>query len=144
MKNLKYEVEGLLPEPVKLSLKDELMITEDIDSEVDKASHNYGFYAVLGEKAESRYQKLKYAYEVWHSTVEKDVAAGRAEKSEKAFTGPQMAAFVKSRPKYHAYQKKLTELDEHRRILKIVAKAFEMKGEMVRTKSSNRRVERGR
>ena len=143
MKNLKYEVEGLLPDPVKISLKDELLITEDIDSEVDKAAHKYGFYAVMAEKAESRYQKLKYAYEVWHAKVEKDRLLTAKEEKEK-LTGQQMQSFVKSRPKYHAYQSKLTELDEHRRILKSVAKAFEMKSEMIRTKASNRRAERGR
>ncbi len=144
MKELKYKVDGLLPESVKISLKDELVISEDIDSEVDKAAHHYGFYAVLAEKAESRHQKLKYSYDIWSAQAEKDKAHSLKELKEKPLTVNAMQSFIRSHPKYHSYHSKLTELDEQRRVLKAVSRAFEMKSEMVRTKSSNRRVERGR
>lgn len=144
MKTLTYEFAGLMAEPVKLSLKEELVITEDIDSEVDNAAANYGFYAVLAEKAESRYQKLKYSYEVWRAGHEREKSEALKVAAEKAFTVNQMDAYVMSNPKYNAYQAKLIQLDEHRRILKVVSRAFDVKSELVRTKASNRRAEMGR
>ncbi len=144
MKNLQYEVKDLLPKPVQISLKEELMISEDIDSEVDRAAHIYGYYAVLAEKAESRLQKLRYAYDIWRAEIEKNKTQEMRDDGEKPYTVGQMDAFVKAHPKYHSYQAKMTELEEHRRILKVIAKAFELKSEMVRTKAANRRTEGGR
>jgi isopenicillin N synthase-like dioxygenase len=134
-------VKGLLPDPVVVSIKSELKITEDLDHEVDTAARTYGYYAVLAEKAETRHQKMRFAFETWQAEVESREAKARNFESKKAHTEAQMKAHVRSQPKYRSYQLKLIEFDEHRRILKIIAKAFELKKDLVQTKCSNRRGE---
>lgn len=141
MKDIVYEIKGLVPEPVVVSIQKQLSITEDLDSEVDRAARTYGYYAVLAEKAETRYQKMKFAYETWMAEVESRAAKERSDATLKPFTEAQMKAHVRSQAKYRAYQLKLIEFDEHRRVIRIIAKAFELKAEMVRTKAANRRKE---
>lgn len=141
MKDVIYEIEGLVPEGYRVSLKKELMISEDIDAEVDKAAYLYGYHAVLGEKAETKYQKCKFAYEAWRANVEAEQSKSRAYEKLKAFTEAQMNAFVMSQDRYRAYRARLLELDEQRRIVKQIAKSFELKKDLVQTKSSNRRIE---
>lgn len=150
MKDILFEVEGLLPKKVVVSVKESLRLTEDMDFEVDTAAGTFGFYAVLAERAETRYQKMKLAFESWQAEVEsrflheKRVEVRTAPKEAKARmpTEGQTKSHVRMQSKYRAYQIKLIEFDEHRRILKVLSKAFEMKSELVRTKAANRRIEK--
>jgi hypothetical protein len=149
MKDLLYEVEGLLPEKVVISVKDQLKLSEDIDSEVDKAAGVYGYYAVLSERAETRYQKMKLAFEKWQAETEsryfhekrEEIKSSSKDLKLKMPTEAQMKAYVRTQSKFRAYQIRLIEYDEHRRILKVLARAFEMKIHLVQTKSANRRKE---
>ena len=141
MRDIVYEIKNLVPESVIISVKDDLTITEDIDTEVDRAASHFGFYAVLAEKAETRYQKMKFAFDQWKAQVESAEIMTRAREGKKPFTEAQMKAHVQSQPKYKAFQIRLIEFDEQRRIVKVVAKAFELKKDLVQTKSSNRRKE---
>lgn len=141
-KDFKVEVEGLMPEKLSLEVKKSLRITEDIDTEVDQAAAEYGFYAILSEKAETRYQKLEFAYKKWKAEFETAENASRSRDGLKPRTEAQMKALISSSERNKAYQLKLIKLDEDRRHMKALAKAFELKSEMVRTKSSNRRSER--
>jgi len=141
VRDIFYEVKGLLPETVSLSIKKELHVSEDIDHEVDIAASTYGFYAVLAEKAETRHQKMRFAAEGWTASVEARTAKERSDEKLKNYTESQMKAHVRSQSKYRAYHLKLIEFDHDRRILKIIAKAFELKLELVRTKAANRRRE---
>jgi hypothetical protein len=140
--DLKIEIEGLMTEKLSLEVKKSLRITEDIDTEVDEAASNFGFYAVLSEKAETRFQKLKFAYEKWRAEFETSENAQRSRDGLKPRTEAQMKSFVQSSERNKAYQLKMIKLDEDRRHMKALAKAFELKLELVRTKSSNRRSER--
>lgn len=142
MKDFKVEVEGLMPEKLSLQVRESLKISEDIDTEVDQAAAEYGFYAILAEKAETRHQKLKFAHEKWKAEYETSENAQRHRDGLKSRTEAQMKAMVASSERNKAYQLKLIKLDEDRRNMKALAKAFELKSEMVRTKSSNRRSER--
>ena len=142
MKDFKVEIDGLVEERLSVEVKKSLRITEDIDTEVDEAASNFGFYAVLAEKAESRYKKLKFAYDKWRAEFETAENAERARDGLKARTEAQMKAFVQASERNKAYQLKLLKLDEDYRHMKALAKAFELKLELVRTKSSNRRSER--
>lgn len=141
MRDLIHEVKGLLPEPVAISIKTQLLITEDMDHEVDTAARTFGYYAVLAERAETRYQKMKFAYDEWKATVETRAARERASEGAKKFTEAEMKAHVQSQTKYRAYQLKLIQFDEDRRVLKVISKAFELKKDLVQTKCSNRREE---
>lgn len=141
-RDILYEIKNLLPEAVVVSIQKDLRISEDIDTEVDRAPAQYGFYAVLSEKAETRYQKMKFGFDQWKAGVESDQIMLRAREGKKAFTEAQMKAFVSSQPKYKAYQIRLIQYDEQRRIVKIIARAFELKLQMIQTKAANRRKER--
>lgn len=141
MKEIIYEVEGLLPETVVIRVRKQLQISEDLDTEVDRAAKTYGFYAVLAEKAETRYQKIKFACETWIAETEATAHSERYREKLKAYTEAQMKAHVRSQAKYRAFQIKLIRFDEHRRVLKIIAKAFELKKDLIQTKAANRRRE---
>lgn len=141
LKDLLYEIKGLVPDKVVLSLEEHLRISEDLDTEIDVAAKNYGYFAILSEKSESRHQKMKFAFESWQAETETRAAMERKGEGEKPFTEAQMKAHIKSQPKYSAFQSKLIELDEQRRILKSILKAFEIKSSLIQTKASNRRNE---
>lgn len=140
-KDLVVEVEKLLPEPVVLSIRDELSISEDIDTEVDRASSNFGYYAVLSEMAQTKFDKLKFAFETWKAKEEERIATEREYEGKKPYTVAQMQSFVRSQEKYKSFQLKLIEYEEQKRILKVIANAFEMKKDLVQTKAANRRNE---
>jgi hypothetical protein len=140
-RDIQYEIKNLLPESVFISIKKDLQITEDIDTEVDQAAAQFGFYAVLSEKAETRYQKMKFGFEQWRAQVESNQIMLRAREAKKPFTEAQMKSHVMSQMKYKAFQIRLIQYDEQRRIIKVIAKAFELKKDLVQTKSSNRRKE---
>lgn len=140
-RDLRYELEGLIPEKVQLRLRKDLKISEDIDTEVDHAAVNFGYFAILSEKADTRYHKVKFSFEAWIAETEAKAFRKRQAAGEKPFTADQMKAHVRSDPKYRGFQMKLIELDEQKRILKVIAKAFELKKDMVQTKASNRRSE---
>lgn len=132
---------GLLPEDVVFKLKEELTISEDIDSEVDEASARFGFFAVLSERAESRYQKIKTHFDVWEANT---VTAYLRESELDGKKKPAKEAidlFVRTQPKYFAYKDKLNKFDRERKILRQIALAFEKKANLIQTKSSNRRSE---
>jgi hypothetical protein len=143
-KDLIVEVERLLPEPVVVNIREELSISEDIDTEVDQAASKFGYYAVLSEKAQTKLDKLKFAFDVWKAKEEERIATEREYEGKKSLTLPQMTAYVKSQEKYKSYQLKLIEYEEQKRILKVIANAFEMKKDLVQTKAANRRNESSR
>jgi len=141
IKDLIYEVEKLLPETVFINIKKELHISEDIDTEVDEASARFGYFAVLAEKSETKHQKLKFAYEAWKGKEEERVAREREYDGKKSFTEKQMNSHVKSQDRHRSYNLKLIEYDEQRRIMKVIARSFEMKKDLIQSKSANRRNE---
>lgn len=141
MQELIVQIEGLLPKEIFVKVQDRLLISEDIDSEVDKAASNFGYYAVLAEKAETRHKRLKFAMETWRSEIESRVDLERFKNGEKKFTVAQMQSHIAVQEKYKAYSLRLIALDDAARTLKILAKAFEKKADMIQTKSSNRRTE---
>ena len=140
-RDLKYELTGLIPEKVELKLRKDLKISEDIDSEVDHAAINFGYFAILAEKADTRYHRVKFSFEAWQAETEAKALRTRQTTGQKAYTADQMKAHVRSQSKYRGFQIKLIELDEQKRILKVIAKAFELKKDLIQTKASNRRSE---
>jgi hypothetical protein len=114
-----------------------------MDYEVDHAAAEYGFYAVLAEKAETRYSKMKFSFDQWKATVETRTLIEKKKAGEKPLTEAQMTAYVMAQPKYITFQNMLQKLDHELRVLKIVAKALEIKSNQIQTKSSNRRSEKG-
>jgi len=141
VRDITYEIKGLVPEKVAVSIAAELVISEDVDFEVDNAAKNFGYFAILSERSETRYQKLKYAFDAWQAEIETRANLERKAESLKSFTEHQMKSHVRSQPKYSAFQTKLIDLDEQRRILKVLLKAFEIKAGLIQTKASNRRSE---
>ena len=141
MRDIVYEIVGLVPEKVAMSVAEELTISEDVDFEVDTAAKNFGYFAILSERSETRYQKLKYAFDAWQAEVETRANLERKAEGLKPHTESQMKSHVRSQAKYSAFQTKMIQLDEQRRVLKVILKAFEIKAGLVQTKASNRRSE---
>jgi hypothetical protein len=140
-RKLVYELKNLLPDPVRIAVHEDLVISEDMDTEVDRAAGYYGFFAVLSEKAESRYERLKAAFELWQSEQTAMIFQEAKDGDEKKPTEKQVDARVKSHPKWKKFKFKLIELDEHKRVLKVIAKAMDKKADLIQTKSANRRSE---
>ena len=141
MRDLTHEISGLLPAPIVISIKDQLRITEDLDYEVDTAARTFGYYGLLSERAETRYQKMKFAFEHWKAGVESNEDQERISEGRKKMTEAERTAHVRVQTKYKAYQLKMIQFDEDRRVLKIIARAFELKKDLVQTKAANRRRE---
>lgn len=139
--DLTYLVKDLLPEEMVIKLRPLLTITEDLDYEVDRAAAVYGYYAVLSEKADTRYQRVKFNFEKWRAEAEYKESKDRSLAGAKAHTEAQMKAFIMSQPKYRSYQSHLIDVDEQKRVLKVIARALELKKDLVQTKCSNRRGE---
>jgi hypothetical protein len=137
-------LDGKLPEDILSKLKGKLVISEDIDTEVDRAAYEYGYYAILAEKAEAKYQKLKHGFECWLSDVEHAANRQRDMEDKRMFSEAQMKAHVRTQPKYRAFMNKLLEVDEDRKLAKVLARAMELKKDMVQSKSANRRSEMNR
>jgi len=142
--DLVYEIKGLVPRTVVIALEEELSITEDIDSEVDKAAARFGYYAVLAEKAGARFEKLKLSFNFWEADSKCRKDERLAFDTEKKLTEGQMKSYIMSQPKYKTYQLKMIELREQSNIMKVIARAFEKKSDLVQTKAANRRKEAGR
>jgi len=140
-KELIYRVEKLLPTTVVVNVKKSLAITEDLDTEVDRAASVYGYYAILAEKSETKYQRIKLGIETWEAETKARKDRECATAQEKKLTESQMNAYIKSQVKYKAFRLKMIELQEQKRILKVLAFAFEKKADLVQTKSANRRKE---
>ena len=88
-----------------------------------------------------RYQRLKFNFEAWRARVESMASKERSSEGMKAYTEAQMKAYVASQAKYKLYMSRLIKFDEDRRVMKVLAKAFEIKAGLIQTKSSNRRNE---
>ena len=142
--DLTYEIKGLIPDKVVVNLEDELKITEDIDSEVDKAAARFGYYAVLAEKAEARYERLKLSFNFWESDAKVRKDEELAISKEKKLTESQMKAYVSSQSKFKTYQLKMIELREQKDVMRAIVRAFDKKSDLVQTKAANRRKEAGR
>ena len=142
MKELVIEIPGLVPEPVTVALKADLTISEDLEREVKCTPSQFGYYAVLSEKAESRYRRCKLGFDLWRSEAEDDLEAQQRVETGKGFSKVKdLTRLIMRQPKYRAYMLKLDEYEEHARILKKVAEAFAHKKDLVQTICSNRRSE---
>ncbi len=141
MRDLIVEIADVVPEKVVVNVKEDLSISNDLDHEVDTAARNFGYYAIIAEKAESRYQKCKAAFERWKAMAETNSAREREEEGLKKMTVAERENFISSQDKFRAFQIKMIQYDEDRRIMKVVSKAFEAKKDLVQTKAANRRSE---
>jgi len=130
------EIAGLTPEVITTSIKEDLSISDDLAVEIDRCAAQFGYYAVLAERASSRYQRLKLSYEFWIAEVEKDMLESRSFKLVKDLNRE-----IHSLQKCKLFKVKLLKFEEESKILKQIARAFEIKKDLIQTKSSNRRSE---
>lgn len=136
MKDLSVEIDGLLPDKVKFALKEELEISSDLEREIKRLPSQYGYYAVLSEKAESRLRRAKLAYDMWRNEYEDELC-----QETKFSRVKDLTRIVMKHPKYKAWQLKLDEYHENYGVLKAIAKAFEHKKDLVQTTAADRRKE---
>jgi len=141
--DVSIEIDELVSDPIKLKVREALHISEDIDHEIDKAAGDYGYYAVLAEKANSKLQRIEYGYIQWRGTAEHSKQREREAQRLKPLTKEQMVSYIHSLPRYAAFRLTLVKLTEQAGSLRAIAKAFEVKAGLVQTKASNRRKEMG-
>lgn len=135
-KDLQLAIDGLLPEEIKISLKNELMISQDLERDVRRTAAQYGYYAVLAEKAESRYRRGKLAFDMWRSEYEDELS-----QETKFARVKDLTRQVMKHPKYKAWMMKLDKYQEDAGLMKAITKAFEHKKDLVQTSAADRRKE---
>lgn len=136
MKELTVAIEDLLPEPVKVALQSELSISNDLEREVRRSSAQYGYYAVLAVKAESKLRRGKLSFDMWQSQIEEELGQDKTFKRVKDLT-----RLVMRHPSYKAWKLKLDKYEEDMDLLKAIAKSFEHKISLVQTSCADRRKE---
>jgi hypothetical protein len=134
-----FTLVGVVPHKVIVKVKEQLKITADLDGELDKASEQCGFYASLAEKAETKHQRMELSYKIWRANEETKKFSEMDQAGEKKFTKDQMTSYIRGTLTYKNKQLDMIDMDEKRRVLKALAKAFYTKSELIRTKCSNKR-----
>lgn len=141
MSELLIELEGVIPEKVIVKVRDQLRIKKDLETELDHAAEQFGFYGSLAEKAETKCNRIELAYRLWRAEKEKTILEEHKLEGVKPPTRDQMVTIVRGSPQYKTFKLKVIKYDEDKRILKVLSKAFEKKVETIRTKCSNKRKE---
>ena len=142
MKEYIVEIKDLVPETVTVALQADLTISSDIGREIRRTASQFGYYAVLAEKAESRTRRAKLGFDLWRARTEDEIETKMRAETGKGFSKVKdLTRELMKLPKYKAYQLKLDEYEEQARVLKVVARAFEHKKDLVQTQSANRRRE---
>ena len=138
MKNLKINIEGLANKPIQLELKRDLEISDDIEYEAKRAAARFGYYAVLAEEAQARVERAESGYEIWYARESRSLV----EENGKPFkTVDELKRKIQTIPKYSSWKSTLAKYRKEYRVLKVIAKAFEHKKDLVQTICANRRAE---
>lgn len=137
MKNLRINIEGLASKPINIQLKRDLEITDDIEYEAKRAAARFGYYAVLAEEAQARVEKAESAFDIWYAKECKSLE----DEYGKFKTVDEMKRKIKLIPEYSQWQATLLKYRKEFRILKVTAKSFEHKKDLVQTIAANRRAE---
>ena len=138
-RDITFELVGVVPHKVIVKVKERLKIGANLDAELDEASEQCGFYASLAEKAETKHQRIELSYKIWRAGEETKKFAQLDSAGEKKFTKDQMTSYIRGTVEYKNRQLDMIDMDEKRRVLKALAKAFYTKSELIRTKCSNKR-----
>jgi len=137
MKDYIVRIDGLVPDSVKVALKEDLTISSDLSREVNEGAAHYGYYAVLAEKANSRFESLKFAFDLWRAGKEKALI-----KKQGSFKlVKDLDRMVMEDPKWKAFKLKLADYQEDAKVLKRIADAFDKKVSLIQTANANRRAE---
>lgn len=138
-RDITFELVGVVPNRVIIKVKEKLKIGANLDAELDEASEQCGFYASLAEKAETKFQRIELSYKIWRANEETKKLEELEESGGKKFTKDQMTSYIRGTTTYKEKQLLMIDMDEKRRVLKALAKAFYTKSELIRTKCSNKR-----
>ncbi len=137
-KELIVEIEKVADHTVVISVMEDLTIKEDIDDEVRKTSALFGYYAVLSELAASKLDKVKDRFEIWKASEQRSLIE---ENGGPFKTVAEMNSKLIFIPAYKGYKNVIRKYEKEARVLKVIAKAFEHKKDLVQTMAANRRTE---
>jgi hypothetical protein len=130
------EVTDLTPDPITISISEDLRISENLELEIARCAAQFGYYSIVAEKANTRLRKLKISYALWHAH------ALKYEKEENGIkTIAEAERVVMFSAKWKAYQMKLIKFEEEAKSLRHIARSFELKKDLIQTTASNRRSE---
>lgn len=136
---LKDAISGL-PETVQVKVWEELRI-KDIDAEVDEAAARFGFWAVLAEKASYRLMRMEFAFDAWKDERTEQKQQELEARGERLFSSARMMRHLKTLASYRSYELQIIEFTYARDLLRSLARAFQMKKDLVQTKAANLRAE---
>lgn len=126
---------------VDLQLLDDLLSSGDIDSEIDKVPVVFSLMMSLHAEAEERYANFKndtekYYAMLYQKTSESDDIVGRV-------TDPKIDAVIKQDPNYNTMLMTLNKYAKLRNLYKGAMSAFDMRANLLQTKSANVRAKAG-
>lgn len=141
MKELIVEIPDLAKDhTIAIALKEDLTISDDLERECKRTPAQFGYYAVLAEKADARTKRVKLAFEQFSAETEDRIIAEAGGRS-KFKAAKDLTREVAKLPRYYAFKKKIAQCEEDAGVLRQVAKAFEHKKDLVQTMNANRRKE---
>jgi len=136
--NLIVKIQGITKNEIRVQIKKDLSIGEDIDHELRMAASKFGYYAVLAEHAESRFEEAEHSYKLWTSRQERDLIT---ENGKEFKTVKELDRKLRMIPAWSQWQSTLVKYRKEARVLKQVAKSFEMRKDLIQSISANRRAE---
>ena len=130
-----------LPQEVRVNIHEDLIITDNIDGEIEEAPASYAYYAVIHEKAKLRRTLLEIQFKDWEKETERQIAQEISDSGSKALTGPQMDAQVTKDPNHRRYKETIAKRKYEENVFGIIADAFEKRISLIQTKAANLRKE---
>jgi len=121
-------------EEVELNTKKDILISNNLDKEVDIAAANIAYYGALKAMAKKRLATMKTKYKIWTARHKRSIAEGRERGKLKALTGAMMEAEIRAHPQYLRYKKELIKREEQFDVLESTYESFRDKKAMVRQK----------
>lgn len=128
--------DNLRGEEINIDLLDGLLASEDLDSEVDIVSVGYMLMSSLAAEAEERFENQKLAIDhrraVLNEKAHDGVITARV-------TDAKVNAFIDRDIKVIKMERKKNEYRKQMKIYDKAARAYDIKHDMIQTKSANRR-----
>lgn len=140
MHEIVVEIDGVVPETVKIALKHDLTIGADLAREAERAASMYGYYAVLSEKAKARLGRTELSFRMWRCR-EEDAIEEEIKTLGRRATKTLVDRWLMKRDKYRGYELLIIKLKSEAGILAAIARAFEHKKDLIQTLNANRRRE---
>lgn len=128
--------DNLKGEEIDIDLLDGLLASEDIDEEVDKVSVGYMLMSALAAEAEERFENHKLAIKHYRAELNEEAHDGRI---TARVTDAKVEAYIDRDLKFIKMERLKNKYRKQMEIYTQAYKAYDIKHDMLQTKSANRR-----